>query len=119
MASTRMSGWGTWEQTKNVLVQTLGMNMEGQNAATPGSTEAIAYAANVDTNIADLRTHAITGLRMLDEEIATGATAQGLRVASADAKREANRIRQATRKVEDLIDLTGTLTQIVMGIRAL
>lgn len=119
MASNRKSSWGTWQQTQNVLVQTLGLNMEGQNSASPGSTDAIAYAANVDNNIADLSAHAMTGLRMLDAEIAEGATAQGLKNASADAKREADRIRNATRKVEDLTKLTGQLTQIVMGIRAL
>lgn len=119
MALQMISNWGTWQQMRNTLVQTLSMNMQARNDQPPGSPAAVAYTRNIEQNLDDLQVHAISGLRKIDDAIAESNIATDLNKASAQLKREADRIRNAIRTIEGLSKLTGSLTKLVLGIRGL
>lgn len=119
MTTQSKSVWGTWQQTRNTLVQTLSLNIELRNAKTPGTPEEQALNQNIDQNIKDMQAHALNGLRQIDEAVLNSNLAAQLTKASKAAKTEANRIRKATKRVGDLTSLTGKLTSLVTGIRGL
>ena len=119
MTTQPVSAWGTWQQTRNTLVQTLSLNIELRNAKTPGTPDEQALSQNIDQNIKDMQAHALNGLRQIDQAVLESNPAAQLARASKAAKTEADRIRKATKRVGDLTALTGKLTGVVTGIRGL
>jgi hypothetical protein len=119
MSSQFTSRWGTWQQTRNTLVQTLSMNMEGRNNVPPGSHDAVAYTRNIEKILDDIQAHAITGLKLIDDDIKASETSVQLAKSSIQLKREADRIRNATKKVEDLTALVTKLSKLVLGFASL
>lgn len=119
MTAQATGSWGTWQQTRNTLVQTLSMNIELRNQQPVGSAEEIALNQNIKTNLKDMQDHALAGLRQVNASVLASGNAAKLTKASKEAKAEADRIRRAVEKVEELTELTAKLTKLVVGIAAL
>lgn len=113
MAKKPLGNWGTWQQTRNTLVTSLGMNMDALNDSALGSAERTQLGKNIERTLADMQEHALNGLRMLDQEAADANLAALITAQSKEAKREADRIKNATKDVQKLTKLVGKLTELV------
>ncbi|KAJ54540.1 hypothetical protein ACMU_17695 [Actibacterium mucosum KCTC 23349] len=51
-----------WQQTRDILFTALGLNLAALNAAPPGSSAALSFSRNIDQILADIQTHALTGM---------------------------------------------------------
>lgn len=113
---------GSWAQTRNVLVENLGMNMEFQDAADysddPNSDFQKAQA-NIEKIFADLQSHSVVGLKLVDEAIKDSDLIRSISAASAEAKKEADLIKNAVKTVENLSKALGKVTSVVTKIAGL
>ena len=113
MSPRFLNAWGTWQQTRNSLVLSLSLNIEERNRSTPGSTQEKKLNRNIDATLKDMQEHSISGLRMVDLAIADSSLIQKIKSESKAAKKEADRIKNATRTVAELTALTQKLTRLV------
>ena len=113
---------GSWTQTRNVLVENLGMNMEFQDAADYSDDPASDFQtaqANIEKIFADLRGHAVVGLKLVDEAIKDSDLITEIAALSAEAKKEADRIKNAVKTVERLAGALDKVTGVVTKIAGL
>ena len=110
---------GSWQQTRNVLIETLGMNSDAQATAVFSNNTNSDFQKlqrNIDTTLEKLSEHALNGLRLVDETIATSDTLNNLKRASQAAKDEADKIKKATKSIEKLTALVNLVSSVVTGI---
>lgn len=108
-----------WQQTVNVISETLAMTAEKQNATPVGTAEYVALQKLLDQLLEDFKTHSFNGIRIVNDAIKTSGTAKDLAQASKNAKAEADRIKNATKAVGELTKLAGELSKIVVGFASL
>jgi hypothetical protein len=113
MSNTQLSSWGKWQQTRNTLSQTLALNSAKRLETPPGSAEEASLDKNIQQNLTDMQAHALNGLRYVDMAIAEKQLVARISLESEEAKKEADRIKDASATVERLTDLTGKLTKVV------
>jgi hypothetical protein len=113
MSTTQLSSWGKWQQTRNTLSQTLALNSAKRLASAPGSPEEASLDKNIQQNLSDMQAHALNGLRDVDMSIAEKDLVARISQQSEEAKKEADRIKDASATVEKLTDLTGKLAKLV------
>ncbi|NJM50898.1 MAG: hypothetical protein HC843_08460 [Sphingomonadales bacterium] len=122
MMAVEVKTLGGWLQTRNVLVENLGMNMEFQGNADfsddPQSdfqkTQAI-----IDKIFADLQSHAVNGLKLVDENVKDSDLVAQIMEASAEAKKEADRIKNAVKTIEALAGAFDKVSKVVTKIAGL
>lgn len=111
---------GAWIQTRNTLVQNLVTTMEFRaplpNSGDPGSDFAKANA-QIDRLTNQILELALVGLKQVDDAIASGTLVQDIAALSKEAKKEADRIKRATRTIQDIVKaidmVTGVVTKIL------
>lgn len=113
MAARRLSAWGKWQQTRNTLSTSLGLNIDARNESVSGSADERQLNRNIDQILADMQVHALNGLRMVDLEIANAGLVDAISKASEAAKKEADRLKEATSSVDKLTALVGQVTALV------
>ncbi len=115
MSVTLMSGFGAWQQTSNVLGQSLGMNMAMQQASPASSNPGSDYQRaqrNIDQILLDLKAHSMQGLRRLDLSV-NPALVKNIKDHSGRAKTAADKIRAATLKINELEKLVADVALLV------
>lgn len=113
-----IKGLGSWQQTRNVIFETLAMTIDRQNAA-PESHDANSDYQRlqrlIDKLLEDAKTHAINGFRIVDDNIGATTVVKNLGAQSKAAKKEADRIKESTKKIAELTKLVGDLSKLVIG----
>lgn len=107
---------GSWQQTRNVLVQTLAMNTDAKVTTAFSKDKDSDFQKlqqNIDTTLEKLSEHALNGLRIVDDAIATGSVLNNLKRASQAAKDEADKIKKATKSIAKLTGLVNLVSSVV------
>ncbi|MDA8747398.1 hypothetical protein N9M66_04230 [Litoreibacter sp.] len=113
MSAKRLSSWGKWQQTRNTLSTSLALNVAARNGSAPGSAEEGQLNRNINKTLEDMQEHALNGLRMVDLAITDQNLVSTIKIASEAAKREADRLKNATASVNKLTGFVTQLTQLV------
>ena len=107
---------GSWMRTRNVLVSTLILHRQALQqtpfSTTPGSDH-VRLSLGVEQTYRNIEAHAIYALELINDEIGASGLIARISDASAKAKKEADRIKNATKVVEELAALVDQGTQIV------
>ena len=113
---------GSWIQTRNVLFENLTMNMDFQDAADYSDDPASDFRqaqANIKRILAKVQSHGVTGLKRVDEAIKGSDLMVEIAALSAEAKKEADRIKNAVKTVERLTGALDMVTGVVTKIAGL
>lgn len=118
----RANTLGSWQQTRNVLVQTLAMNTDAK-ATTAFSKDKDSdfqkLQQNIDTTLEKISEHALNGLRIVNEAIATSDVLDNLKRASQAAKDEADKINKATKSIAKLTGLVNLVSSVVTDVASI
>jgi len=117
--ATKVKTLGAWIQTRNTLIENLSSTLELLETA-PFSDDPnsnfVRGNAQVDRIQDQLRELALAGLKRVDDAIASGDLVKAISDLSKGAKKEADRIKQATKTIEAItrgVDLVaGVVTRI-------
>lgn len=113
---------GAWRQTRNTLVSNLEETLEFQNGV-PGSTSPGSDYMRADREMKRiekaLRELALAGLKRIDDAIANGNLVKQIADESRRAKREADRLKQITKTLNDIKGAIDTVTGVVTKIAGL
>lgn len=112
-AVNRISGW---EQTLRVLSETLAMHLGEMGNYNADSPEFLEIEQNIAKIHEQLHTHAIAGIAQVNTKIATNSVLQEIKNASREAKREADRLKSATKTVQKLSGILDKVTKVVENI---
>lgn len=110
MPERYLSSWGKWQQTRNTLSISLGLNIAARNRSQPESAEEAQLNRNIERTLDDMQEHAMNGLRMVDLAIADQGLIATISTQSEAAKKEADRLKNTTASVTRLTGLVGQLT---------
>jgi hypothetical protein len=110
---------GAWTQTRNTLVQNLTSTMELQQNAPfsqDPASDFVQAGAQADRIQDQIRIHALSGLKQIDNAVAAGKLVKDISDLSKQAKVEADRIKNAAKTVAGItkaVDLVaGVVTKI-------
>nr|VFK18055.1 MAG: hypothetical protein BECKLFY1418C_GA0070996_103819 [Candidatus Kentron sp. LFY] len=109
-----------WKTTRNAISDAWNENHRLRRDADFSSdpdSDYQKYTRNMNTLINDHARHADTGLRIVDQAVATSQAREALEKAARDADEETNRIARATNKLEQAIKAVDAITRAV-GIAA-
>jgi hypothetical protein len=117
--ATKVKTLTAWVQTRNTLIQNLSSTLELLETASfstdPGS-DFVRGNAEADRIQDQLRQLALAGLKQVDDAIASGTLVKDITTLSKEAKKEADRITNATKTITAIargIDLAaGVVTKI-------
>ena len=119
---TKVNSLGAWSQARNTLTQNLTSTLElleTEPASTdPASPYQIAEA-KVQQILDDMRRLAVTGLKQIDDEIASGTLVADIADLSKKAKTEADRLRNAAKTIEGITKAVDAVTEVVTAISGL
>lgn len=114
--ATEIKTLGSWIRTRNMLVSTLIVHRQALQH-TPfsdsPSSDFMKLSGGVQQTLKNIEAHSIYALEIINDEIAASGLIEQLSAAAVSAKKEADRIKNATKRVEELAALVDQGTQIV------
>lgn len=120
--SMKVDSLGAWRRTRNTLVSTLAETVAFQNGL-PRSTDPASDYSKADAEMARIenamREHALNGLKLIDDTIASGTLVQQITAESTRAKQEADRLKRITKTLQEISKVIDTVTGVVTKIAGL
>ncbi len=120
--SIKVNTLGAWTQVRNTLVQnlqsTLAFLEDEPFSADPAS--AFQQAEDqADKLLVQLRALAVTGLKQIDEQVAQGTLLADITAAATEAKKEADKLKNAAKTIDGIVRVVDGITSIVTKIGGL
>lgn len=114
--ATEIKTLGSWARTRNVLVSTLIVHrqalLQTPFSELPGS-DYVKFSQGVEKTLKNIEAHSIYALEIIDDEIAASGLIANISAAAVRARKEADRIKMATKRVNELAALVDQGTEIV------
>ena len=107
---------GFWQQTRNSLYDALGVcseRLETVPWSEDPASDHVRLNAAEDLIGNSIKAHAILGLKLIDDAIAQSGLIDRIKAASADAKKEADRIKNATKTVNEIVAVVEKVAGVV------
>lgn len=118
----KVNSLGAWNQTRNTLTQNLVSTLEFLEIEPFSHDPASPYQfaeAKAQQLLDEMRRLAVTGLRQLDDQIASGSLVSDLAKLSKKAKVEADRLKNATKTIAGITRAVDSVTEVVTAISGL
>jgi hypothetical protein len=112
----KIENLGSWQRTRNVLVSTLMVLNEAQGAVEFSElpeSEFMKLERELRRASANISAHSVYALKLINEAINQSGLIDRIETAAKDAKKEADRIKNATKKIDEITRLVDTGTEIV------
>ncbi len=114
--ATEIQKLGSWLKTRNLLISTLIVHRQALQHTAYSADPASDYARlrkGVEKTLINIEAHSIYALEMINNEIASSGVITRISDAAIKAKKEADRIKNATKHIEELAALVDQGTEIV------
>lgn len=119
---TKVNSLGVWAQARNTLTQNLTSTLElleTEPASTDPASPFQIAEAKAQQILDDVRRLAVTGLRQIDDEIASGTLVTDIADLSKKAKAEADRLSKAAKTIDGITKAVDSATEVVTAISGL
>lgn len=119
---TKVNSLSAWTQTRNTLTQNLVSTLELLETEPASQDPASPYQiaeAKAQQILDEMRRLAVTGLKQIDDQIASGGLVADIAKLSKKAKAEADRLRNATKTIAGITKAVDAVTEVVTAISSL
>ena len=114
--ATEIKTLGSWMRTRNVLVSTLIVHRQALSH-TPfselPSSDFVKFSQGIEQTLKNIEAHSIYALEIINDEIGASGLIDRISTDALSAKKEADRIKNATKRVQELAALVDKGTEIV------
>lgn len=114
--ATEFKNLGSWVRTRNVLVSTLIVHRQAllhvPFSEITGS-DYVQLSKGIEQTLKNIEAHSIYALELINDEIGASGLIDHISDAALQAKKEADRIKNATKRVEELVALVDQGTEII------